>query len=223
MNNTFYLLSILVLALILMVILSLMATGYNLLLPTLGSNNTAIILIFVATLIGYIVLSLMIIQLVVGLILYLIGYGKTDESLVKYLTKEFGYSENEAARIVDRMGSEGTLFFKDTVVQDLDQAGKYQFKFNGAETFKSVSIMLYVFSIGIIFVLGVSALSTLNTNTLPNDAAYGLLLSSVVLSGVSLVMVGVIYYLLVKKNAKYVQKAKEDREELMRRIKNISS
>lgn len=195
--------------------LALLAAAWTKLSVTLKPDSTPMILIYTALMISYIVISLMGIQLIVGFILYMIGYGKTDPSLVKYLTTEYGYTEKDAASKVASMGTDGIDFFKTTMIKDIDSANSLVLNFHGAgEVFKSVSVILYVISLGLIFTFGVAGIATINQSQLTNNSGFGLLVSSVTISAVSLAVLGIIYFVMIRKSHGRKEVVKSDMERL---------
>jgi hypothetical protein len=215
MNNGIYLLVLLTLIVMLGTSMALLIAAWTKLSVTLPKDSTPMILIYTALIVSYIVISLMAIQLVVGFILYMIGYGKTDPSLVKYLENEYGYSEKDAATKVANIGQEGIDFFKTTMIKDVDNANSLVLKFHGAgEVFKSVSVLLYVFALGLIFALGVAGVATINQSDLTNNSGFGLLVSSITLSAVSLVLLGIIYFIMVRKSGERKKLVKADMQRL---------
>lgn len=215
MNNGVFLLALLTLILMLGVSLALLIAAWTKLSVTLPKDSTPMILIYTALIVSYIVISLMTIQLVVGFILYMIKYGQTDPSLTKYLMEEYGYSETAAATKVSNIGPEGINFFTSTMTKDIDNANSLVFKFHGTgEVFKSVSILLYVVSIGLIFGFGVAGIATIKQSQLTNNSGFGLLISSVTLSAVSLVVLGVIYFIMVRKSGERKALVKADMQRL---------
>lgn len=215
MDNGVYLLALLVLIIMLGTSLGLLAASWNMLVVTLPATSTPMILVYTALAISYVVISLMFLQLIVGFILFMIGYGKTDSSLTKYLVSEYGYSEQEAASLVSKAGNDGIKFFNNTMIKDVDNANSLVLRFKGAgEVFKSVSIILYVFSLALIFVLGVSAAATIDRNKLTNNGGYGLLLSSISISAVSIIILTIAYIFMVKKSKTRRELLTNDKERL---------
>lgn len=211
MDNGIFLLVLLVLIAMLGASLILLIVAWGKLSVTLQLNSTPMILIYTALIISYFVISLMTIQLIVGFILYMIGYGKTDPSLTKYLMDRYGYTESKASELVTKMGDEGINYFKSPMMGDIDAANRLVLRFHGAgEVFKSVSVILYLFSLVLIFVLGTAALATINQQLLTNNSGFGMLISSVVISGISIITLGVIYYFMLRKSSERRKKLQVD-------------
>lgn len=222
MNNVVFMLVILGVGTLIGINLILLMAAWSQLTNYIDGKSTSMILIYTASIISYVVLSTMLILLIIGLILYLVGYGKADQSVIQYLVR-IGYSETDAVKIANEIGPEGLLFYNDTMTKDINNANSLRFQFNGAgESFKSIMILIYTIALALMFIMGLVALILINSAEVPNNSGYGLLISSVVVSGLSLLVLGVIYFVMMRTSHKRLDKVSEDQAHLSSILKESS-
>jgi len=214
MNNVTFMLVILGIGILIAINLVLIMTAWSKLSNQLGPGSTSMILVYTASIISYVILSTIFILLLIGFILFLVGYGKASESVTDYLMK-LGYDQVEAIKLAEDLGPEGMLFYNETMSKDINNANSLRFQFNSAgEAFKSAMIMIYTFGLAIIFIMGLVALIVVDPKLIPNNSGYGLLLSSVVVSGLSLLVLAIVFFAMFRTSSKRLSRVSDDNARL---------